>query len=107
MSGPTPPRRGEHPGRPGVTCADSPRTTPDNPPTSSGQADNPGQDRTVTLPLAAFDGLVKVAVHVSYGRRAAFSVGPYPDSTARVALGALDDVGLLDAYRQRHPEAGE
>jgi hypothetical protein len=98
------------------------------------QPDNPGQDRTappltlpesavrdvhaalgrlladpdtVTIPVAAFDGLVAVAMHVSYGKRAAFSVGPYPDSTARVALGALDEAHLLDAYRQRHPEAGE
>lgn len=62
---------------------------------------------TVAIPLAAFDGLVAVAMHVSYGKSAAFSVGPYPDSTARVALGALDEAGLLDAYQQRHPEAGE
>lgn len=58
----------------------------------------------ITIPLAAFDGLVKVAAHVSYGKSAAFSQGPYPDSTARVALGALDEAGLMDNYRQRHPD---
>jgi hypothetical protein len=62
---------------------------------------------TVTIPVEAFDQLVKVAMHVSYGKSAAFTVGPYPDPTARVALGALHEAGLLDAYRERHPEAGE
>ncbi|HEY3481854.1 MAG TPA: hypothetical protein VGL02_23395 [Streptomyces sp.] len=62
---------------------------------------------TVTIPLVAFDQLVKVAMHVSLGRSAAFNQRhPYPDATARYGLGALDEAGLLDGYRQRHPEDG-
>lgn len=61
----------------------------------------------ITIPLAAFDQLVKVAMHVSLGRAAAFNQDhPYPDATARYGLGALDERGLLDGYRQRHPDGG-
>jgi hypothetical protein len=50
----------------------------------------------VTVPKEAFDALVTVAAHVSAGHGAAHLPGqPYPDATARRALGALDDAGLL------------
>lgn len=66
---------------------------------------DPAPAPTVTIPLAAFDRLVKVAMHVSVGKSFAFSQGrPYPDATARYALGALDEQHLLDDYRQRHQE---
>jgi hypothetical protein len=56
---------------------------------------------TVPVPTAVLADLVKVAAHVSVGKSFAF-VGqgrPYPDATARRALGALDDAGLLDQFR--------
>jgi hypothetical protein len=60
---------------------------------------------SITIPLAAFDQLVKVAMHVSLGKSAAFHQdSPYPDVVARFGLGALHEAGLLDAYRQRHPD---
>lgn len=60
---------------------------------------------TVTIPMPVFDQLVKVAAHVSLGRSAAFTQDrPYPDATARYALGALHEAGHLNGYRQRHPE---
>lgn len=73
-------------------------TQPETAPADTGPAD------TIAVPLAAFDQLVKVAAHVSLGKSAAFNQGPYPDSTARVALGALDNAGLMHGWRQRHPE---
>jgi len=66
--------------------------------------DKPAPASTITIPLAAFDQLVKVAMHVSLGKSAAFSQGAYPDATARFGLGVLDDRHLLDDYRQRHQE---
>lgn len=60
----------------------------------------------VTVPQAALDRLVRVAMWVSRGRSMAFTPDPsetigkmYPDATARAALGSLDDHGLLDRYR--------
>lgn len=50
---------------------------------------------SVTIPREAFDGLVKVAQYVSMGRRYVGVEGPYPDATARMALGALHDAGAL------------
>lgn len=52
----------------------------------------------VPVPRDALAKLVAVAQHVSLGARAAF-VQPYPDATARFALGALDDAGLLEQFR--------
>ncbi|MEU3656450.1 hypothetical protein AB0E67_27315 [Streptomyces sp. NPDC032161] len=51
-------------------------------------------ETTVPVPAEALDALVRVAAHVSVGRSAAF-LTPYPDATARRALGALHDAGLL------------
>lgn len=54
---------------------------------------------TVCVPRAALDDLVQVAAYVSFGRRAIDHQpdgAPYPDATARRALGELDDAGLLD-----------
>lgn len=55
---------------------------------------------TVEVPLEAFRRLVKVAMWVSRGRSFAYTPDPnlgaaYPDATARFALGALHDAGLL------------
>lgn len=52
----------------------------------------------VPVPRDALAMLVAVARHVSLGARAAF-VQPYPDATARFALGALHDAGLLEQFR--------
>lgn len=67
---------------------------------------------TVPVPLGAFDRLVRVAMWVSRGRSMAHVPDPspligarYPDTAARKALGALDDAGLLDTYRQTAVEA--
>ena len=51
---------------------------------------------TVQIPTAVFARLVKVAMHVSVGRGFAFAgQGPYPDATARRALGELAELGLI------------
>lgn len=54
---------------------------------------------TVPVPLDALRRLVEVAAHVSRGRSAA-DVGRYPDTQARRALGALDEAGLMDRFRE-------
>ncbi|MFJ3278488.1 hypothetical protein [Streptomyces halstedii] len=66
--------------------------------------DNP----VVRVPLEAFDRLVRVAMWVSRGQAMAHIPDPspligarYPDAAARKALGALDDAGLLDTYREK------
>jgi len=59
-------------------------------------ADKPS--RVVPVPCEAFDALVRIAQYVSLGRSAVDhqpDSAPYPDSTARRALGALDGAGLL------------
>ncbi|MFI5739204.1 DUF6085 family protein [Streptomyces anulatus] len=63
---------------------------------------------TVPVPLEAFDRLVRVAMWVSRGQSMAHTPDPspvigarYPDAAARQALGALDDAGLLDTYREK------
>lgn len=62
----------------------------------------------VTIPTETFDLLVKVAIHVSLGRSAAFTQGhPYPDAAARRALGALHETGHLADFNARHPEPTE
>lgn len=60
----------------------------------------------VPVPVETFDQLVRVAMWVSRGRSMAFTPDPdprlgsvYPDATARHALGALDDAGLLQQFR--------
>lgn len=60
----------------------------------------------VPVPVEAFEQLVRVAMWVSRGRSMAFTPDPdprlgsvYPDATARHALGALDDAGLLQQFR--------
>ncbi|MGW9299567.1 hypothetical protein ACWHA3_01915 [Streptomyces cyaneofuscatus] len=62
-------------------------------------------DDSVPVPPRAFDRLVRVAMWVSRGRSMAHTPDPqisgsYPDAAARFALGALDDAGLLNTYRQ-------
>jgi hypothetical protein len=57
---------------------------------------------TVEIPADVYARLVKVAMHVSRGRSAAFQ-GVYPDATARRALGALDDAGLLPSFCDHRP----
>ncbi|MEV5619370.1 hypothetical protein [Streptomyces bacillaris] len=64
---------------------------------------------TVPVPPGAFDRLVRVAMWVSRGRSMAHTPDPqisssYPDTAARYALGALDDAGLLNTYRQAAAE---
>ncbi|MGW5291464.1 hypothetical protein [Streptomyces bacillaris] len=66
-------------------------------------------DDTVPVPPGAFDRLVRVAMWVSRGRSMAHVPDPqisdtYPDTAARYALGALDDAGLLNTYRQAAAE---
>lgn len=56
-------------------------------------------DGIVPVPREVFDRLVKVAMHVSLGRSAAF-LTPYPDAAARTALGVLDDAGLITREQQ-------
>ena len=51
------------------------------------------------VPTNALRSLIEVAAHVSAGREAAFA-SPYPDAKARMALGALDDAGILDEIRE-------
>ncbi|MDX2800125.1 hypothetical protein [Streptomyces scabiei] len=60
----------------------------------------------VPVPVKALEQLVRVAMWVSRGRSMAFTPDPdpklgaiYPDATARFALGALDDAGLLQQFR--------
>ncbi|KOG77887.1 hypothetical protein ACZ90_02355 [Streptomyces albus subsp. albus] len=65
---------------------------------------------TVPVPLEAFDRLVRVAMWVSRGEHMAHVPAPqisgsYPDAAARVALGALDDIWLLDTYPDNTEEA--
>ncbi|MGW0948501.1 hypothetical protein ACWD4O_38925 [Streptomyces sp. NPDC002623] len=53
------------------------------------------------IPLTAWDALITVAKWVSRGRSFAFDADPdiapaYPDASARRALGALHDAGLLN-----------
>ncbi|MBP5915884.1 hypothetical protein ACH3XX_42320 [Streptomyces scabiei] len=59
------------------------------------------------VPEPVLRDLVKVAMWVSRGHSMALTPDPspfvgtaYPDATARRALGALDDAGLLDQYRR-------
>ncbi|MFE7535175.1 hypothetical protein ACFU67_12995 [Streptomyces rhizosphaericola] len=66
-------------------------------------------DDSVPVPPGAFDRLVRVAMWVSRGRSMAHTPDPqisgsYPDTAARFALGALDDAGLLNTYRQAAAE---
>ncbi|WP_145503124.1 hypothetical protein [Streptomyces sp. CFMR 7] len=63
-------------------------------------------DPAVPVPLEAFDRLVRVAMWVSRGQAMAHVPDPqisgsYPDAAARYALGALDDAGLLNTYREK------
>ncbi|MGQ4733312.1 hypothetical protein ACUN3E_37355 [Streptomyces sp. Ju416(a)] len=65
----------------------------------------------VPVPPEAFDRLVRVAMWVSRGQSMAHTADPspvvgarYPDADARFALGALDDAGLLNTYRQAATE---
>ncbi|MFJ2568978.1 DUF6085 family protein [Streptomyces halstedii] len=62
----------------------------------------------VPVPHEAFDRLVRVAMWVSRGQSMAHTPDPspligarYPDTAARQALGALDDAGLLNTYREK------
>lgn len=65
--------------------------------------DGPDGERhiaTRSIPLTAWEALVKVAMWVSRGRSFALDADPdiyptYPDAAARRALGALHDAGLL------------
>jgi len=65
--------------------------------------DGPDGERhiaTRSIPLTAWEALVKVAMWVSRGRSFALDADPdiyptYPDAAARRALGALHDSGLL------------
>lgn len=51
---------------------------------------------TQSVPREVFDQLVKVAEYVSLGESMARRPGvAYPDATARFALGALHELGLL------------
>lgn len=56
-------------------------------------ADRFGRRPDIGVPPDAFGQLVRVAAYVSRGRSAVDHT--YPDGTARYALGALDDAGLL------------
>lgn len=56
----------------------------------------------IEVPRTALAKLVAVTAHVSLGARAAF-VTPYPDATARAALGELDEAGLMEQF-WRQPE---
>jgi hypothetical protein len=59
---------------------------------------------TVQIPTTAFARLVKVAMHVSVGRSAAFrGQDPYPDATARRALGELAELGLIPVAVRQEP----
>lgn len=56
---------------------------------------------TRSIPLTHWQGLITVAKWVSRGKSFALDADPdiapcYPDATARFALGALHDAGLLD-----------
>lgn len=60
------------------------------------------------LPVKAWEQLITVAKWVSRGKSAAFIPDPdiapaYPDATARFALGALHDAGLLSTENDRQP----
>lgn len=61
-----------------------------------------GERLDVPVPWHAFDKLLRVAQYVSIGRSAVDV--RYPDSTARFALGALDDAGLLPGAGQESPD---
>ena len=59
-----------------------------------------------SIPLSAWEGLITVAKWVSRGKSFALDADPdiapaYPDATARRALGALHDAGLLDTPENR------
>jgi hypothetical protein len=63
---------------------------------------------TIPVPVEAFAKLVKVAAHVSRGQGYAFNGDAlYPDATARYALGALDDAGLLATIDPPQQPTGE
>lgn len=56
-----------------------------------------GQAELVSVPRPVLNDLIKVAAYVSIGRRGVDHQpdgAPYPDSTARFALGALTELGL-------------
>lgn len=69
---------------------------------------------TVPVPVKVLADLVKIAEYVSLGRRAVDHQpggAPYPDVTARFALGALSEAGLRpvardEASRTLHGEGG-
>ncbi|MDX2986415.1 hypothetical protein [Streptomyces caniscabiei] len=68
----------------------------------------------VSIPVEALEQLVRVAMWVSRGRSMAHTPDPdpalgsvYPDATARRALGALDEAGLLEQFRARAETAAE
>lgn len=67
-------------------------------------------DDLVMVPREAFDRLTQVAAYVSMGR-GYIGVQPYPDATARAALGMLDQAGLLtsryDAQQLEKSRSGE
>jgi hypothetical protein len=59
------------------------------------------RDGAVSVPRDALRGLVEVAEYVSNGSfYNAATDEPYPDAKARRALGALDDAGLLEQFRE-------
>lgn len=60
-----------------------------------------GRRPDIGVPPDAFDRLVRVAAYVSIGRSAVDH--NYPDATARYALGALDDAGLLPPPGKDNP----
>ena len=67
---------------------------------------------TRSIPLTHWQGLITVAKWVSRGKSFALDADPdiapcYPDATARFALGALHDAGLLDPPLREHLAAAQ
>jgi hypothetical protein len=95
-------------------CALAPESARPEPTISIGtvvmEADgHPGIAMT-SIPLSAWQGLITVAKWVSRGRSFALDADPeiapaYPDATARFALGALADAGLLGIIDGRRDES--
>ncbi|MCQ1575363.1 hypothetical protein [Streptomyces parvus] len=98
----------------GISCDDYPLAPASEPPVVGAariHLDVSATPDAVPVPQETFDRLVRVAMWVSRGQSMAHTPDPspvvgarYPDTAARKALGALDDAGLLDTYRQAATE---
>ena len=94
------------------TCALAPESARPEPTISIGRVEPMGDGYPGivlrSVPLSAWEALITVAQWVSRGKSFALTADPaiclvYPDASARRALGALHDAGLLTHPDQNEP----